>query len=116
MGNDSAAPAKVDAADVDFAVTELPQGYRKIDQVKQTVQGKSAPVTQLIFSDGLSSISLFIEPLAKGIRPRVGHTVVGATNIYALINEGHQVMVVGEVPETTVMQFANAINFKVKAK
>ncbi len=116
MGNDSPPPAKIDPADVDFAVTELPQGYRKVDQVKQTVQGKPAPVTQLIFSDGLSSISLFIEPLAKGVRPRVGHTVVGATNIYALISEGHQVMVVGEVPETTVMQFANAINFKVKAK
>jgi sigma-E factor negative regulatory protein RseB len=52
----------------------------------------------------------------KGIRPKVGHTIVGATNIYALVNEGHQVMVVGEVPEATVMQFANAVVFKSKTK
>ena len=116
MGADGLSPTKIDASDMDFGVTELPQGYRKIDQVKQMVPGKQLPVTQVIFSDGLSSISLFIEPLAKGARPRVGHTVVGATNIYALVNEGHQVIVVGEVPEATVMQFANAVNFKSKVK
>lgn len=116
MGADGVPPAKVDASDMDFGVTELPQGYRKIDQVKQMVPGKQLPVTQVIFSDGLSSISLFIEPLVKGVRPRVGHTIVGATNIYALVSEGHQVMVVGEVPEATVTQFANAVSFKSKAK
>lgn len=116
MGSENAQPSKVESSDMDFGVTELPQGYRKIDQVKQMVPGKQAPVTQVIFSDGLSSISLFIEPLVKGTPPRVGHTLVGATNIYALVNEGHQVMVVGEVPEATVMQFANAVSFKSKTK
>lgn len=116
MGAENAPPAKVESGEMDFGVTELPQGYRKIDQVKQNVPGKQVPVTQVIFSDGLSSISLFIEPLVKGMRPRVGHTIVGATNIYALVNEGHQVMVVGEVPEATVMQFANAVSFKSKTK
>jgi len=116
MGNENPQPAKAEPSDMDFGVTELPLGYRRIDQVKQTVPGKVVPVTQVIFSDGLSSISLFIEPLVKGTRPRVGHTIVGATNIYALVNEGHQVMVVGEVPEATVMQFANAVSFKSKIK
>jgi sigma-E factor negative regulatory protein RseB len=116
MGAENAPLAKVESGEMDFGVTELPQGYRKIDQVKQNVPGKQVPVTQVIFSDGLSSISLFIEPLAKGMRPKVGHTIVGATNIYALVNEGHQVMVVGEVPEATVMQFANAVSFKSKTK
>lgn len=116
MGNDSPSPAKAEAGDVDFGVTELPQGYRKIDQVKQVVQGKSSPVTQVVFSDGLASLSLFIEPLVKGVRPKVGHTMVGATNFYALVNQGHQVMVVGEVPEATVTQFANAVSFKAKNK
>lgn len=109
-------PAKAESADMDWGVAELPKGYRKVDQVKQVVQGKSVPVTQMIFSDGLSSISLFIEPLAKGVHPKVGHAMIGATNFYALVNEGHQVMVVGEVPEAAVTQFANAISFKPKSK
>ena len=113
---DEDAPAKANAADIDWIVTEIPLGYRKVDQVKQVVQGKALPVTQMIFSDGLSSISLFIEPLPKGVRPKVGHTIVGATNFYASVNEGHQVMVVGEVPEAAVTQFANAVSFKGKNK
>lgn len=113
---DADAPAKADPAEMDWGVAELPPGYRKIDQVKQQVQGKSAPVTQMIFSDGLSSISLFIEPLVKGVRPKIGHAVVGATNFYAVVTQGHQVMVVGEVPEAAVTQLANAVSFKAKSK
>ena len=111
---DKEGPAKANSADMGWDVAQLPAGYRKVDQVKQPVQGKALPVTQMIFSDGLASISIFIEPLAKGVRPKVGHTVVGATNFYALVNEGHQVMVIGEVPEAAVTQFARAVSFKVK--
>lgn len=111
---DQDAPAKANSAEIDWDVAQLPAGYRKVDQVKQPVQGKALPVTQMIFSDGLASISVFIEPLVKGVRPKVGHTAVGATNFYALIHDGHQVMVVGEVPEAAVTQFANAVNFKNK--
>ena len=111
---DQEGPAKANAADMDWDVAQLPTGYRKVDQVKQSVQGKTLPVTQMIFSDGLASISIFIEPLAKAARPKLGHTVVGATHFFALVNEGHQVMVIGEVPEAAVTQFANAVNFKNK--
>ncbi len=111
---DQEAPAKANAADMDWDVAQLPSGYRKVDQVKQSVHGKTLPVTQMIFSDGLASISIFIEPLAKGARPKVGHTVVGATHFFALVNEGHQIMVIGEVPEAAVTQFAKAVNFKNK--
>ncbi len=111
---DQEAPLKANASEFDWDVTQLPAGYRKVDQVKQFVQGKVLPVTQMIFSDGLASISIFIEPLPKGARPKVGHTVVGATNFFALVNEGHQVMVIGEVPEAAVTQFAKAVSFKLK--
>ncbi len=111
---DQDGPAKANSADMDWDVAQLPAGYRKVDQVKQLVQGKGLPVTQMIFSDGLASISIFIEPLAKGVRPKVGHTIVGATNFFALVHEGHQVMVIGEVPEAAVTQFGNAVSFKVK--
>ena len=111
---DQDAPAKANSAEIDWDVAQPPAGYRKVDQVKQPVQGKALPVTQMIFSDGLASISVFIEPLAKGVRPKVGHTAVGATHFYALVSEGHQVMVVGEVPEIAVTQFANAVSFRSK--
>lgn len=101
------------SAEVDnWTLAELPAGYRKIDQIKCKVPGKKIPVTHIIFSDGLASVSLFIEPLIKGIRPKTGHTVMGATNFYANATNGYQIMVVGEVPEDTVVQIANAVSFK----
>jgi sigma-E factor negative regulatory protein RseB len=95
-----------------WTLTELPAGYRKIDQAQCMVPGKKTPVTHIIFSDGLASVSLFIEPLIKGVRPKTGHTAKGATNFYANVTDGYQIMVVGEVPEDTVAQIANAVSFK----
>lgn len=95
-----------------WTLAELPAGYRKIDQAQCMVPGKKTPVTHIIFSDGLASVSLFIEPLTKGVRPKTGHTAKGATNFYANVTDGYQIMVVGEVPEGTVARIANAVSFK----
>ena len=71
-----------------------------------------SPVDQMIFSDGIGSVSLFIEPLIKGVRPKMGHMSIGSTNICAHVLDGYQITVVGEVPESTVMQIAKAVSFK----
>ena len=96
----------------DWIVTELPAGYVKVDYRSVVVPGKAAPVDQIIFSDGIASISLFIEPLAKGMHPKMGHMQIGSTNICANVINGYQVTVVGEVPAATVMQIAKAVSFK----
>lgn len=99
-------------ADIDgWKFANLPPGYRKIDQMLSHVKGKSEPVTHVLFSDGLASVSLFIEPLAKGTRPRDGHMAMGATHFYADVINDHQIIVVGEVPEATVTQIARGISF-----
>ena len=95
-----------------WIVTELPAGYSKVDHRALVVPGKVAPVDQMIFSDGIASVSLFIEPLSKGMRPKTGHMLIGSTNICANVISGYQVTVVGEVPEATVMQIARAVSFK----
>jgi len=96
----------------EWVIKDLPTGYRKVDQIKRMVHGKPVPVTHVIFSDGLASVSLFIEPVIKGTKPKTGHMLVGNTSFYASVNSGHQITVVGEVPETTVAQIANAVSFK----
>jgi sigma-E factor negative regulatory protein RseB len=96
----------------DWIVADLPAGYVKVEHRSLIVPGKTAPVDQMIFSDGLASVSLFIEPITKGMRPKTGHMLIGSTNICANVMDGYQVTVVGEVPEATVMQIAKAISFK----
>ena len=102
----------VNHVESNWIVTELPAGYSKVDHIALTVPGKAAPVDQMIFSDGIASVSLFIEPLTKGMRPKMGHMLIGSTNICANVIDGYQVTVVGEVPEATVMQIARAVSFK----
>ncbi|MGQ0442898.1 MAG: MucB/RseB C-terminal domain-containing protein [Methylophilaceae bacterium] len=96
----------------DWIVAQLPSGYRKIEHVQRTVPGKLTLVNQVIFSDGIASVSLFIEPITKGKRPKMGHMLMGSTNICANVIDGHQIIVVGEVPAETVQQIAKAVSFK----
>lgn len=96
----------------DWDIKELPAGYRKVDQMMRMVQGKPYPVTHVIFSDGLASVSLFIEPVAKGVKSKLVLAASGNTSFYANVNNGHLITVVGEVPEATVVQIANAVVFR----
>jgi sigma-E factor negative regulatory protein RseB len=98
--------------DTNWIVAELPTGYVKVDHVALVLPGKVAPVDQLIFSDGIASVSLFIELISKGMHPKLGHMLIGSTNICANVIDGYQITVVGEVPEATVMQIAKAVSFK----
>lgn len=95
-----------------WTLSQLPAGYRKVEHVQRSVPGKSAPVNHLVFSDGLASVSLFIEPLDKKTPPKLGHVTHGATNVFAQVAGGYQLIVVGEVPEATVRHIAEAVSFK----
>lgn len=107
---DVAAP--INHVDTKWIVAELPIGYVKVDHVILNLPGKTAPVDQMIFSDGIASVSMFIEPISKTIRPKTGHMVIGSTNICANVTDGYQITVVGEVPAATVLQIAKAVTFK----
>jgi sigma-E factor negative regulatory protein RseB len=94
-----------------WKLKELPAGYVKVDQMIRMVHGKSLPITHVVFSDGLASVSLFVEPVVKGVKPRVGRSVVGNTSFYSSVAGYLQITVLGEVPEATVAQIANAVVF-----
>ncbi len=104
--------AETNHVDNNWIVTELPTGYVQVDHVTLNLPGKTVPVDQMIYSDGLASVSLFIEPITKGVHPKMGHMLIGSTNICANVMDGYQVTVVGEVPEETVMQIAKSVTFK----
>lgn len=97
-----------------WVVDALPAGFKKLTEVQRPMRGKHAPVTQLVFSDGLSAISVFIE-LADADEDDVeGLTSRGAVNIYHKVIDKHLYTVVGEVPPRTVMQVLDSIRFNGK--
>ena len=93
-----------------WTLSQLPTGYRKVEHVRRGIPGKTVPVDHLVFSDGLASVSLFIEPLGRNAVPKVGQVTQGATNIYACVEDGNQIIVMGEVPEATVRKIAEAVS------
>ncbi|MGH8704695.1 MAG: MucB/RseB C-terminal domain-containing protein [Burkholderiales bacterium] len=90
---------------------ELP-GFRKVIEVMRKL-GESRPVAQMVYSDGLAAVSVFIEPLAgraETVRP--GLSSVGAIHIYTREVASHIITVVGEAPATSVQRIANNVEFR----
>jgi len=96
----------------DWVVGNLPPGFNKIDQLRFTPPGKQHMVNQMIFSDGIASVSLFIEEIPQGRKPHTGHKKMGSTNLCANVVDGYQVTVVGEVPHKTVRQIASSVRLE----
>ena len=91
--------------------SELP-GFHKITELKRRL-GESRPVGQMVYSDGLAAVSVFIEPL-EGRREavRTGLASMGAINIYTREVANHMVTVVGEAPAVSVQRIADAVEFR----
>jgi sigma-E factor negative regulatory protein RseB len=90
-------------------ITNLPTGYREVSHVTRVMGNQPQPVHHWIFSDGLSYVSLFVNPILKGQKSRVGETQVGSSYVLARVMSGNQIMVVGEVPQATIKKISNSI-------
>lgn len=99
------------ATDTGWAVNSLPAGYRKSMEVKRTIAGRQAAMPHLVYSDGLTAISVFIEPKLReiGAKPLSSQ---GAVHIYKRAHGEFIVTVLGEAPAATVMQIANSMEPK----
>jgi sigma-E factor negative regulatory protein RseB len=81
---------------------------RQLDTAADAEQQAGAEVVQAIFSDGLTHVSLFVEPF-RPERHRPGSATVGATHTWMQPVGAHWVTVVGDVPVATLKQFAAAL-------
>ena len=90
---------------------DLPSGFKEVDLISRRVNGLNLLDYQIIFSDGLAYVSLFIRPITRGTEPKEGTVAIGPTNISARYQDGYQIMSVGMVPTETVNTFSGAIEF-----
>jgi sigma-E factor negative regulatory protein RseB len=71
----------------------------------------SDPVDQYVFSDGLSSLSVFVEPETRE-EAFSGVSRLGAINAWGGQVEGFQVTAVGEVPAVTILGVVKGMQLK----
>ncbi len=87
-----------------------PPGYRVVVEIdRQFRDGRH--VNQLIMTDGLATISIFIEPYQQNLshHQMSGASRSGAVNLYGKRHGDYWVMVAGEAPALTVRQLAESI-------
>jgi sigma-E factor negative regulatory protein RseB len=94
-----------------WVVDALPAGFKKTWEILRPMRDKHAPVIQIVFSDGLSAISIFIEPNDEDEDDAEGWSSRGAVNLYHKIIDNQLITVVGEVPPRTLMQVFNSIHY-----
>ena len=97
-----------------WVVDALPAGFKKTREIQRPMRGKHAPVIQIVYSDGLSAISVFIEPNDKDEDDVDRLSSRGAVNLYHKVLDEHLVTVVGEVPPRTVMQILDSVRYNGK--
>lgn len=97
----------VSAREHGWHFSQLPQGFEPVTCVLRPLYDEQQKLLQWVFSDGVASVSVFIEPQAPesdnqpSILPRNGAT---HGIVYPL--EQWRITLVGEVPEKTLQEFA----------
>jgi sigma-E factor negative regulatory protein RseB len=112
-------PNRGSAPATGWVVVNPPQGFRlTVTRVRNF--GSAAPVQHLVLSDGLASVSVFIEPNSDA-RPANGSTSaaaqssagelsrVGSALAYSTETQEHRVTAVGEVPANTLRAIATSV-------
>ncbi len=93
-----------------WQVGNLPAGFRKVMEMTRNLIGRPAPVSHLVFSDGVLSVSVFVETA-----PTAPNTVTsvlaedGPTSFAMRAVADHQVTVMGEVPLAAVQSIADGV-------
>jgi sigma-E factor negative regulatory protein RseB len=106
LRQDQESPRLAGTTSVGWDVLRPPAGFRMSAWRLQAIAGSTTPVLHLVYSDGLASVSVFIEPLDAVAERMRGLTRVGAASVFARELEGRQVTVLGEVPAATVQAIA----------
>jgi sigma-E factor negative regulatory protein RseB len=87
----------------------LPPGFRMATRSSQSLPGSSEPVAHLVFTDGVASVSVFVEARKPDSQTAQGPARVGSSSAFSTITDGHQVTAVGEVPPNTVEFIAKEV-------
>jgi sigma-E factor negative regulatory protein RseB len=87
----------------------LPEGFALVAEQSRSKAHNDKVVEQRVYSDGLSSVSVFIEPKAAAHHHLEGGSRMGAINAFGLVEDSHYITAVGQVPGHTVEKIGRSI-------
>jgi sigma-E factor negative regulatory protein RseB len=94
-----------------FRAIELPPGFHLTITGARVLGGVGDPVMHMVYSDGLATVSVFVEPAGADIPSASAQALarIGSGFAFSTVVQGHQVTAVGEVPEQTVELIAHSV-------
>ena len=92
-----------------WQVADLPSGFMQTAMRLEYMADSSEPRTHLVYSDGLASVSVFIDSGAEVSEAADGFMSMGAANSYTRNVDGTLVTAMGEVPPRTVKKIAVSV-------
>ncbi len=95
-----------------WQVQSLPAGYRLSKHIRRMNPMKLEEEEHLVFTDGLSSVSIFIKAPGERQSGMAGLSRMGAVHAYRETVADHWITVMGEVPARTVEHLAKAIVYQ----
>jgi sigma-E factor negative regulatory protein RseB len=99
--------------DTVWSADHLPPGFHMTVRAAQIMPGSPGPVDHLVFTDGLASVSVFVETTHMEAVPGQGPVMesarVGSSYAFSTVVDGHKVTAVGEVPAQTVRFIADSV-------
>jgi len=108
----SSKPETVTAADVQWQIMNMPSGFSLVERYQHS-HAMRGPVDQLVLTDGMATVSVFVEHLGEHAKPFNGVSHVGAVNAYGAVVNDRQLTVVGEVPLATVRLIGGSLRLSV---
>src|SRR3569623_731872 len=103
-------PATPTNAALSWSVTQAPAGFKLAEQYRHHSRA-GAVVEHGVLTDGMASVSVFVEPLEISQQPFEGVSHLGAVSAFGAVVNDRQLTVVGEVPVGTVQLIGRAITF-----
>ena len=97
------------STDSGWVVERLPAGFQKLAELRRNMPGRQAPVSQMVYTDGLATLSIFVEPNASPPRAAEAASEDGTTAFFVRPVGEYVVSVLGEVPPATAQQIARSV-------
>ena len=92
-----------------WRVESLPPGFSLRAVRSQRAAGSTALLEHLVYSDGVASVSVFVEAGVAAAEQVEGPSRMGAANAFTTMTGGFLVTAVGEVPIPTVETIARSV-------
>ena len=97
------------------SVKNLPPGFSRISAVKRTLPNKPGEVEHWVFSDGLTHISLFLEPATHPVASVRGQSKQGMINMVTRQVGTLQATVLGDAPWAAIEAIATGLEARTEA-